>query len=157
MPELSLDSMRILREVLQDFPDAKLLTEYSGRAMFGRRCLAISGQFDTLALGIAIGTCGTTELAEVLSAYKSSQDSMGLGKVVYWSWVSCPTEDPKVVVGKKYLVGDSKVPATCVEATTTSATFRDGDVEIVVCMDEDEGWFDRDYDELVEVVEWREN
>ena len=90
MKQLTSADMQSLKNALDGF-DAEI-SAYSGRGMYGRQCLGISGNFGLFELGVAIGSYGNERLVEALIGYAPSTDSMGTGKVIYWPQVSIPKE-----------------------------------------------------------------
>ncbi len=56
------------------------IISYSGRSMYGKRCLAITGDnIDQVQLGIELG-----KTKDIYSPCATQTDSMGRGIVVYW-------------------------------------------------------------------------
>lgn len=70
----------------------ELDTTYSGRCMYGARCLAVitGGDDDRttfelgMRLAVELHAAGADDLVELLGDERTSQDSMGLGSVIYW-------------------------------------------------------------------------
>ncbi len=71
--------------------DVKLVG-YSGRAMYGQRCLAIVGSIsDLVRLTLAAGLVLGQERARVFEGV--STDAMGLDKVFYWRSIEAPSQE----------------------------------------------------------------
>jgi hypothetical protein len=87
----------MLRESLREASPLATLMDYSGRAMYGARCLAIDTEYpeETL-LGLvydlmADATEGSAELARLLAVrHDVRSDSLGRGTVVYWPTITLP-------------------------------------------------------------------
>lgn len=73
----------LAEESLTEHRDDRVYVQmYSGRFMFGARCLSISGRMHAV---MNLMTQASAEAAEPFPP--ASQDSMGLGVVLYWpSW-----------------------------------------------------------------------
>jgi hypothetical protein len=74
---------RILEEGIMDFS----IRSYSGRFMYGKKCLAIDGdEIDPFLLGVFVGEYFKSEDYDFYNdrEMKTRQDSMGLGIVIYW-------------------------------------------------------------------------
>jgi len=59
---------------------------YSGRAMYGEECLAISGNVWRVAVTLAkyAEEKGLCELSDFLKSYTPKTDSLGYDTVIYW-------------------------------------------------------------------------
>jgi hypothetical protein len=67
----------------QDCGDFKVCS-YSGRGMYGKTCLAITGdRIDLLAIGFTIGS-GYNDEVDPSDLVGAREDSMGLRVVIYW-------------------------------------------------------------------------
>jgi hypothetical protein len=80
-----------LIEILED---AELSPEsYSGRAMYGARCVSVSGALVEAAVGAAavlVAGDDAEDVAHLMSTTKS--DSLGLGIVLYWPSMRWPAD-----------------------------------------------------------------
>lgn len=98
--------MKKLQEYLRDFADdtagsVEFRNDYSGRCMYGNRCVALTGSWDDIRRLMAylimellddLGRGGTGDPKDLVEPYKDyaqalmnySQDNMGLDIVVYW-------------------------------------------------------------------------
>lgn len=83
--------LNLLREVYEDGNIEMEVRSYSGRAMYGDRCVAVvlGGHTSawTLALALADRNGGNMDLFD-LDAPR--EDSMGLGRVYYWPHIKWP-------------------------------------------------------------------
>jgi hypothetical protein len=66
---------------------------YSGRGMYGKECLAITGDLiDLVVLGFIIAD-GYSDEVDVSDLAGARKDSMGLGVVVYWPSIPFEGDD----------------------------------------------------------------
>lgn len=63
---------------------------YSGRGMYGKKCLGVTGDFEPYRLGVLVGK--KLEPGDA-SPPTSKQDSMGRGIVLYWPELGPPREE----------------------------------------------------------------
>jgi hypothetical protein len=87
-----ISKLQLALEEIRDNEDFNFkVHSYSGRFMYGKECLAITGEdIDVFELGIKVGQWGSENdcLEEIVDevAYSSTrQDNMGLGIVIYWT------------------------------------------------------------------------
>jgi hypothetical protein len=83
-----------LQEILEELSHSYSfkVREYSGRGMYGRKCLAVTTNIDSvhsLQLGFYIAHVAAEqglldETENILSDNDTKEDSMGLGTVIYW-------------------------------------------------------------------------
>ena len=80
------------------------IRSYSGRAMYGDRCIAVTGDdLDMFALGVAMADAARNECGEdearlhlllgELKRVSSRTDSMGRGTVLYWPRLAWDDEE----------------------------------------------------------------
>jgi hypothetical protein len=90
MSTISYDTLRDIADAVGGRPYA----DYSGRGMYGRTCVGIVLDYNAVAdLSEAIRDAGAED---VLDREGRSQDSLGLGTIIYWTGVTCedaPDED----------------------------------------------------------------
>ncbi len=74
------------RGLLQDAADDSLMTlhpSYSGRGMYGKTCLGVSGTFSGLIAFVMYVSADDPDLAGELTSV--SWDDLGLDKIYYWT------------------------------------------------------------------------
>jgi hypothetical protein len=87
---LNKKQLQLLRCIANDL--GVRVISYSGRFMYGKKCLAVDGDFSPFALGFAIGQREElSEFEQVLDSTK--QDQMGLGIVLYWPRIEAPSSE----------------------------------------------------------------
>jgi len=80
--------VKVLQEINDDYPEWEV-NSYSGRNMYGKRCLAITGKIDLIELGMIIGKRMSFPILPNRLGTKT--DSMGHDIIIYWP--SIPYED----------------------------------------------------------------
>jgi len=63
--------------------------DYSGRAMYGRKCIAVEGASLTEVLAEVVAACEDVETAALLIR-DARYDQMGLGIIIYWPSIRAP-------------------------------------------------------------------
>lgn len=101
--------MQISNELIEiiascaDANEVSLRTDYSGRGMYGHKCIGLDGSFHGImtTLGDITNELHENALDDVDNgedlfqewmefAFNFSMDSMGLGQIVYWSNIEAP-------------------------------------------------------------------
>lgn len=82
--------------------EAELVTNYSGRGMFGGDCIGIIAK-DTDRILLSLPRRLPDHLADKIENAEVAHDSMGLSEIVYWPSLAVDDEDIKLE-GKNYLL-----------------------------------------------------
>lgn len=89
MITLSFEDMEKLEAIAENI-EGSIYPDYSGRGMFGEKCVGITtdGSADLLTLGIELAETFGDKARDI--ARRASWDSMGLGQIVYFRGVQAP-------------------------------------------------------------------
>ena len=105
MSNLTVDEMEKLEELAENM-EASLYPDYSGRGMYGSKCVGIVTQeaADMLLLGVELAEALGLDRAREM-AQNASWDSMGRGQIIYFrrfeapdAWLTerCDSDQPEV-------------------------------------------------------------
>lgn len=76
--------------------DLDIYPDYSGRGMYGRRCLGVVGSdaqsLFRLAATLAHQGDDGVDILTALADHQLASDNMGLQRIWYWPWVAMPDD-----------------------------------------------------------------
>lgn len=90
---------RTLHMAADNWDDVELLTDYSGRGMWGDHCIAF--YIDNYALAdwgdvLAFIAERTSDKYALDLSIAARTDTLGLGIVIYWPWMQAPNPQPAI-------------------------------------------------------------
>jgi len=89
--------------------EAELVTDYSGRGMYGGECIGIIAK-DTDAILLSLSRRLPDHLADKIENAEVAHDSMGLREIVYWP--SLAVEDEPVQASNNYMLVHTGIEVT---------------------------------------------